>query len=1068
MRELIRAFLSFAWVLSLLGMKQFNDLIQPGKAGVGTPGATGSLSPSRDCLSNEQTQHDRKNSQISRLVVMGEGLASGMGNFAMSSETQGSCFGALMAEQMQLNFPQRLLEPPGIGNLPGFARVPVLLPAPMQTTVITELPPQPTCNLSVPGLRLRDAVEMRPRLPLIHREDARQTAVNMNWGLPSISRGQEFMPTQVEYAVQCSPALTIIELGYYEAVEAAVNNDPASLPDPDEFIAQYDSMITRLQKNDSDVLVFSIPDPLDTAHFFSLQDAAKILKVDAAFLRSRYLLSADSVLTLAGVSEIGYQLFARASDVLPPRAVLSPATPVAVSQWVTEVNGRLRELARNQGCLAFDLNEIFRKMTAQGYQVGTKTLNGEYLGGFYLLNGYYPGATGHAIVANEVLALLNQHYGTVFPSLDVSKIMSTDPAAAYRQAGGENWPLPQLENVVARNKSAPVPPKGSSPNRTIPRRGDWTPLVPQETALPLRLPPGLEQSLPLSTAASYFGDGISPVHCRDEKGIQWGTSGNTLFGGLAMVDSHLSGSIRIQFSPPVNDQSRFHISFEGGFVGEDGELAAPQFFRMPFKQNRVDEVPGTVSSGILNLANGEVSDLTVYARYSSTALLALVGVNPTFPKQPLSFPGQYGSVSAKFEQRADGKLDFTFYGSTFVPLGKDIVWPLNFVGPNGQFATIPAAGTVMHPHLALSTREPETDTESVCPEVPFNSVQEFTLFSHNSAFGDLFSLNQTPLGGPAKGRSHLLGRLQVQFGPKSGNTVPLAVWALPPGGIMAPLSESPITQLFPGKLSPGPQGFNENLRFPLRTYPLDDLAIIDDPFEVSIGAIDLDTGKFVTDLMHRAFISQDLIFALMRVEPRTPKDSFFFRGPASFTHGANGQKVFRFRGITHLPYPEGFAFPNPDFATGFTAGPDSALDPYLWFHAIANPEQHGTLEGTAQHITASSGDDVSLGYALSSDSSSGNAFFEYENHTQSGKFLLHSLAWIDFCDSGTSLQDMSTCDTVSFSGFGVWSKDGVETIQQVAVQICTSAQKPYVAIQVGNGDISNINTKPKNEQVAFP
>src|SRR5438309_8534378 len=230
MHELIRAFFGFAWVLSLLGMKQFHRVIQPGKAGVETPGSTGSRPPGCNCLSDKRTQHNHKAPQISRLVVMGEGLASGMGNFTLSSETQGSCFGALMAEQMQLSFPQRLLEPPGIGNLPGFARLPVLLPAPMQTTVITSLPPQPTCNLSVPGLRLQDAVEMRPRLPLIHRVDARQTAVNLNWGLPSISRGEEFMPTQVEYAVQCSPALTVIELGYYEAIEAAVNDDPASLP----------------------------------------------------------------------------------------------------------------------------------------------------------------------------------------------------------------------------------------------------------------------------------------------------------------------------------------------------------------------------------------------------------------------------------------------------------------------------------------------------------------------------------------------------------------------------------------------------------------------------------------------------------------------------------------------------------------------------------------------------------------------------------------------------------------------------------------------------------------------
>ena len=56
---------------------------------------------------------------------------------------------------------------------------------------------------------------------------------------------------------------------------------------------------------------------------------------------------------------------------------------------------------------------------------------------------------------------------------------------------------------------------------------------------------------------------------------------------------------------------------------------------------------------------------------------------------------------------------------------------------------------------------------------------------------------------------------------------------------MAPLPDSPITQSFPSRLSAGPQGFNEFLRFPLRTYPLDDLSIIDDPFDISVGALDL-------------------------------------------------------------------------------------------------------------------------------------------------------------------------------------------------------------------------------------
>ena len=158
--------------------------------------------------------------------------------------------------------------------------------------------------------------------------------------------------------------------------------------------------------------------------------------------------------------------------------------------------------------------------------------------------------------------------------------------------------------------------------------------------------------------------------------------------------------------------------------------------------------------------------MSIYASYRSTALLgALVGVNPTFPKQPLSFPGQYGSALVRFEQRRDGNLDFTFDGSTFVPLGKDIVWPLNFVGPSGEFATVPANGTVMHPHLHLSTRAVSPENHSAAlSDLPFNTIQEFTLYTHNSSFGDAFTLSVPALGGPAKGAPNSSGGLQIQFG----------------------------------------------------------------------------------------------------------------------------------------------------------------------------------------------------------------------------------------------------------------------------------------------------------------
>jgi len=680
--------------------------------------------------------------------------------------------------------------------------------------------------------------------------------------------------------------------------------------------------------------------------------------------------------------------------------------------------------------------------------------------------------------------------------IDLNAVIAGDPTAACRQAQGPNWPASELVQLPFNPapESSQLHSGMENTDHHFSVEHNWQQLAPVSPPappkLPLQLPPGLEQVLPLSTAASYFGDGISALNVRSPQQAVFGSTGNFIFGGLAMVDSHLSGSIKIKFSQPINNVSHFEISFMDGFTGEDSVLAAPQFFKMGFRQNRVDGVPGLISSGDLNLATGEVGNLTVFARYTSTALTALVSVNPDFPKGPnLPYPvivfknpapsncppptpeeqKIYASAWAEFEQRADGKLDFTFYGSMFVPLGPTNSWPLNFVGPSAQHATIPAPGTVMHPHLQLSTKDPQGSGEEWSQVIPFNTIQEFTLFTHNSAFGDAFNLNAASVGGPAKGRSHLLGRLQIQFGLRTQNSVPLAVWAVPPGGIMAPMPDSPIAQSFPSRLSAGPQGFNEFLRFPLRTYPLDDLSIIDDPFDISVGALDLGTGRLLNSLLHRAFISQDLIFALLRVEPCTPRSSFFFRGPAIIVRGPRNQKAFRFQGIVHIPYPAGLKFPHPDFSTGFTVTGNSALDPFLWFHAVQNGKCGDIVkQGSGSHVRASTGDEFSYTYLIPSDPSQITPVFEYENHSQQGNFHMHSLAWVDFINSGTSQHESEPYDTVTFSGFGVWRKDGLQTLQQVAVQISTSSEKPYVGIQVADGDVSNVNTKPMVEQTALP
>src|SRR6185295_5596867 len=122
------------------------------------------------------------------------------------------------------------------------------------------------------------------------------------------------------------------------------------------------------------------------------------------------------------------------------------------------------------------------------------------------------------------------------------------------------------------------------------------------------------------------------------------------------------------------------------------------------------------SSGDLNLITGEVTNLKYKFFFLNTAILSLAAVNPSLPRDPLNFPGEYGSTWAKFEQRPDGKLDYTCYLSTFIPLSvlKTPVWfPLPFVGPSGNFASIPCDGTALHPHIRLSTKPPEPPDSGV-------------------------------------------------------------------------------------------------------------------------------------------------------------------------------------------------------------------------------------------------------------------------------------------------------------------------------------------------------------------
>ncbi|MCP3963338.1 MAG: hypothetical protein GY719_36330 [bacterium] len=1068
-------------------------------------------------------------------VVLGEGLAAGAGHFSLTADVQEWSFPALVAEKLGASFDQPLMEPPGVGNV-GFQHQPAVVPDLLQTSVLEDFPREHADlgNLSVPGFSVADALELRPRAPMVWTDDPKQTLANLILGVPSLTAARGKPPTQLEYARARKPSLVLVALGYQELLEALVpghihgdhiNGSPGA--DLASFEANYKKLLAGVTGGKTTTVVATVPNPLDTAYFSSLDTAAHILRTEVPFLKKQYGLKTGDLINLEGLVEIGYEFLARqVSGKLPEGSVISAADADKIAARVDGMNATIRKLAKARKALVFDLHGVLAEVAEDGLEVGDRTLTADYLGGFYLLNGVFPGRTGHAHIANELIGLLTAELKTRIGEVDVAEVMKDDGNTLSKIAAGGTFTDEYLEPRNAEDMP-PLPPGDPSAlnffppfdptkfnifpiqttfpdspfdfggikaiNKCVPKVG-----VPAggfsdpKIRKPLVLPEGLEQTLELNKEGSYFGDALRACDLPDEKPFinglpTFGGGGNTFFGGLAMTDSHVAGKVRIRFTEPKDGVTHFEITHPGGLVGDDGVLAAPKFFKLPAQNNLVVDVPGIISSGDLELETGYVTNFRYNVIFINTQIYTLFNVNPGLPPGPLPqiFPGppNSGSTWARFDQREDGKLDITMAANLWLPLGKEgsdgkpIRFPLPFGNPNLECASIVARGTSLHPHIHLTTKEPPgQDLGEDAPEIPVNTVKEFATFVHNNNFGDVFGLHIDELGGEGVGRSHLMGRLRFQFGPRCGDSVPFQVSFLPPGGL---LSEDPVPLPYlPPGTARGMIGFNEQLKYPSGVvYNQTLLSSSMDPMNLPLGVVDLKTGRVRGEFLNRSFVVQALFVNLSAIEPCTPGDSFNYQGPARFETGPGGELVFSSNGEVFIPYPKGFKFPSPskDGRPPYLVVRESRLDPFLRLQAM-----HGGLPPTGVlhsgsngkkpaviRNTSSIGEDFSYAFRVPADpAQADDAFFEYTNDKDEGTFKLTRLSWIRASNSPGSTAPDGEADTITFGGFGSWSKD--RDLHQVSVHISTAEDQPYVGIQVDGGTTSNVNTKPEEIEDTIP
>ncbi|MEX0601773.1 MAG: hypothetical protein WD295_00435, partial [Bacteroidota bacterium] len=86
-------------------------------------------------------------------------------------------------------------------------------------------------------------------------------------------------------------------------------------------------------------------------------------------------------------------------------------------------NSTIAALATTHNAAVFDANALLARVKAEGYSVAGETFTGDYVsGGVFSLDGVHPSSRGYAIVANEMIRVMNDRFGMSVPMVDISGI----------------------------------------------------------------------------------------------------------------------------------------------------------------------------------------------------------------------------------------------------------------------------------------------------------------------------------------------------------------------------------------------------------------------------------------------------------------------------------------------------------------------------------------------------------------------------------------------------------------------------------------------------------------------
>ena len=357
--------------------------------------------------------------QFATYVAIGNSITAGVQSDGINATTQRQSYAVKVAAQLGTEFNSPLLAAPG-------CRPPLVNPF---TGARVGGATDTTCALRVrplPDVLHNVAV---PRAAVIDVLDNLDADANAN-ELTFLMLGGR---TQIEAAAAADPTFVSVWIGDNDVLSPALAGDPTRITPVDTFEVRYTALLDRLDNLDVERGVLIAVGDVTLAPNFSEGQTYWALSQQPNRFPPTFAVADNCRPTAPGATTLvpfdyGFGLIGAAAegasvtlDCLNDDEVLTAPEAQTVRGAVNDYNSFIEQQARERGWAFVDVNPIVEDLRDAGAVPTFPNTQrpGQAFGPYFSLDGVHPSGLAHDVVANEVIAALNDTYDTDIPLLDV-------------------------------------------------------------------------------------------------------------------------------------------------------------------------------------------------------------------------------------------------------------------------------------------------------------------------------------------------------------------------------------------------------------------------------------------------------------------------------------------------------------------------------------------------------------------------------------------------------------------------------------------------------------------------